>query len=191
MLGGLSWHLSARPLPRCGHLENSLPQPSPCSQLPAPCFSEVQPLPLTDRSHHFPNRSCQGLCPHREWQSHLDGDHPGLVCRQWRYFIGSISGASQNQKPEPGQERGQEPRQPGGRGPRQIWPWSSWSLPPRPPREGLCMLLSSLEPLQRFLATEWRQVTPNIRGINRSETKPMPEASGLDIAGEMPEVLSC
>ena len=106
-----------------------------CPQLPVPCFSEAQPL-----MGHFPSRSCQVLCPHHEGaELSARGDHRGLVCRQGRYFLGSMPGASQNQRPEPSQERDQKPRAAWWLRTQADPPWVSRPLPQgRPARPRAC-----------------------------------------------------
>lgn len=94
---------------------------------------------------HFPNRSCQVLCPHREGaELSARGDHRGLVCRQGRYFLGSIPGASQNQRPEPSQERDQEARAAWWLRTQADPPMDQPATPPGPSRKATGMLLPSL-----------------------------------------------
>ena len=97
---------------------------------------------------HFPNRSRQGLCPHCERAEVTGrGDHQGLVCRQGRYFLGSISGASQNQRLEPTQERGQEPMAAWQPRTQADAPMEQLAASPGPSREATGMLLPSPGPL--------------------------------------------
>lgn len=141
---------------------------------------------------HFPNRSHQGLCPPCERAEVTGrGDHRGLVYRQGRYFPGSISGASQNQRPEPIQERGQEPAAAWRPRTQADPPVGQPAASPGPSCEATGTLQPSLGRLRSVSSHRTMASWSPTSEASAGQKQPVPDASGLDTAGERPGALSC